>query len=81
MPERLSSTVAVTWSEVVAKATLPVKLPLAGGANAMVAEVESPGCKVSGRARLLMAKPAPLSVAWLMLRSLPPLFERVTVLF
>ena len=60
--------------------TLPLKLPLAGGANVTFAEVESPGCKVSGKVRLLITKPVPLSVAWLTLRSLAPLFERVTVL-
>ena len=78
-PERSSTTVPFTWLEVVAKVTLPVKLPFDGGANLTVAEVESPACNVSGRDRSLNAKPAPLNVAWVMLRSLAPLLESVTV--
>lgn len=61
--------------------TFPIKLPLPGGAKVTVAEVESPECKVRGRARLPRVKPAPLSVAWLRVRSLPPVLERVTVAF
>ena len=72
---------ASTCSEVVAKVILPLKLPLPVGAKVTVAEVESPECKVSGRARLPREKPAPLRVAWVMLRSLPPVLERVTVAF
>jgi hypothetical protein len=68
------------WSEVVSNVTLPLKSPLPVGANVMVAEVESPECRVSGRDRLLKENPAPLSVAWVTLRSLPPLFESVTEL-
>ena len=79
VPERFSTTLALTWFEVVAKVTLPVKLALAGGANVTVTCAESPGCRVRGRARLLMAKPAPLKVVWLTVRALAPLFDMVTV--
>ena len=67
-----------TWLAVVANVTLPLKFPLPVGANVIVAEVAFPACSVSGRARLLIENPAPLSVAWVMVRSAPPLFERVT---
>ena len=80
MPERFSTTELFTCSEVVEKVTLPLKFPLAGGAKVTVAEVESPDCKVSGKARLLNVKAAPLSVAWLTVTALAPMFERVTEL-
>ena len=80
VPERLSTVVEFTCSEVVVKVMLPVKVPLDGGAKVTVASVESPVCKVSGRVRLLRVKPAPLRVARLMVRSLPPEFDKVTVL-
>jgi len=79
VPERLSTTGLFVWSAVVAKVTLPLKLPVAVGANVIVAEVDDPGFSVSGRARVLIENPAPLSVADLMMRSVPPLFASVTV--
>ena len=78
-PVKGSTTVLFTWFAVVAKVTLPLKLPAAVGANVMVAEVDVPGFSVSGRARLLIENPAPLMVADVTVRSVPPLFERVTV--
>ena len=68
------------WFAVAANVTLPLKLPFPVGANVIVAEVVFPACSVSGRARLLIENPAPLNVARVMVRSAPPLFERVTVL-
>ncbi len=62
------------WFEVVAKVTLPLKLPPAVGANVMVTEVDAPGFSVSGRARLLIENPAPLKVAEVMARLVSPLF-------
>ena len=67
------------WSAVVAKVTLPLKFPAPVGANVIVSEVDDPGIRVSGRARLLIENPAPLIVADLMMRSVPPLFESLTV--
>jgi len=46
----------------------------------MVAEAVAAACRVSGRARLVNENPAPLIVACVTVRSLPPLFESVTVL-
>ena len=74
VPERLSTTVLFVWFEVVANVTLPLKFPVAVGANVMVAEVDVPGFSVSGRARALIENPAPLKVADVMARLVPPLF-------
>jgi len=79
-PEKGSTTVLFTWLAVVANVALPLKFPVPVGANVIVVEVAFPACSVSGRARLLIENPAPLSVAWVMVRSAPPLFESVTVL-
>ena len=79
MPERLSTTELFVWSAVVAKVTLPLKFPVPVGANVIVAVVDDPAFSVSGRARLLIENPAPLIVADEMMRSVPPLFESVTV--
>jgi hypothetical protein len=65
----------------VVNATVPLKLPALVGAKVNVAEVLFPACSVIGSAMLLIVKPAPLKVAWLMLRSDVPVFEIVTVLF
>ncbi len=62
------------WFEVVANVTLPLKFPVVVGANVMVAEVDVPGFSVSGRARALIENPAPLKVADVMARLVPPLF-------
>lgn len=43
--------------------TLPVKFPVAVGANVTFSEAVPPACSVSGRARLLVENPAPLKVA------------------
>ena len=75
----MSTTVPFVWSAVVAKVTLPLKFPAPVGANVIVADVDDPGFSVSGRARLLIENPAPLIVADLMMRPVPPLFESVTV--
>jgi hypothetical protein len=64
---------------VTAKVTLPVKLPFPVGANVTVAVLADPEGMVSGSARLLSEKPAPLSVACVMVKSIPPLFDSVTV--
>ena len=69
-----------TWFAVVANVTLPLKFPLPVGANVIVADAAFPAFSVSGRARLLIENPAPLSVALVMVRAVPPLFESVTVL-
>ena len=74
VPERLSTTVLFVWFEVVANVTLPLKFPVAVGANVMVIEVDVPGFSVSGRARVLIENPAPLKVADVMERLVPPLF-------
>ena len=79
-PERLSTTVLFVWFAVVVKVTLPLKFPAPVGANVIVAEVDVPGFSVSGRARLLIENPAPLMAADVMVRTVPPLFKRVTVL-
>jgi hypothetical protein len=79
-PERLSTTLLFVFPAVVAKVTLPLKLPAPVGAKVIVTAAAFPACNVSGKARLLMANPAPLIVACEMVRSLPPLFVRVTVL-
>lgn len=79
MPERFSTTVAFVWSAEVAKVTLPVKFPIPAGANVIVAELDVPDLIVSGRARLLIENPAPLIAADVMITSVPPLFESVTV--
>jgi hypothetical protein len=68
------------WSALVANVTLPVKAPLVVGANAMIADEACPAGSVSGRLRLLIANPAPLNVAWVIVRSVPPLFERLMLL-
>ena len=80
VPERLSTTVLFVWFAVVAKVTLPLKFPAPVGANVIVAEAELPALIVSGRARLLIENPAPLNVADVMVRLVPPLFHRLTVL-
>jgi hypothetical protein len=74
VPERLSTTVLFVWFALVAKVTLPLKFPAPVGANVIVAELELPALIVSGRARLLSENPAPLNVADVMLRLVPPLF-------
>lgn len=63
-----------------ANVTLPVKLPAVVGAKVTLSEAVPPACSVSGKARLLVVNPAPLKVAWLMVRSLPPELDRVTLL-
>lgn len=73
-------TLLFCWSDVVAKVTLPLKAPVPVGANVIVTEAVPPECKVSGKERLLIENPAPLKVACVTLRSLPPLFDRVTLL-
>ena len=73
-PERLSTTLLFVWFAVVAKVTLPLKFPAPVGANVIAAEVDVPGFSVSGRARLLIENPAPLMVADVMVRLVPPLF-------
>lgn len=78
-PARLNTRLLLTPDAVVAKVTLPVKLAALGGANVIVAEVAPPGCSVTGTGRLLIVNPAPLKVADVMLRGVPPLFERATV--
>lgn len=79
-PEKGTTTVLLTWFAVVANVTLPLKLPLPVGANVIVADAVLPAFSVSGRARLLIENPAPLSVALVIVRAVPPLFESVTVL-
>lgn len=64
----------------VAKVTLPVKLPLPVGANVTLSEAVPPACSVSGSERLLVENPAPLKVAWLTVISVPPELDRVTLL-
>jgi hypothetical protein len=78
VPVKESTTWVFDWFEATANVTLPLKLPVAVGAKVMVAEADDPAWMVSGRARLLMENPAPLNGAWVMMRSDPPLFERVT---
>ena len=68
------------WFVLVVNVALPLKVPAPGGANVIVAEAAFPACTVSGRTRLLIENPAPLSVACVMVRSAPPLFERLTAL-
>ena len=80
VPVKESTTWLFDWFEVMANVTVPLKLPVPVGAKVMVAEADDPAWMVSGKARLLMANPAPLIVACEMVRSLPPLFVRVTVL-
>lgn len=63
----------------VANVTLPLKLPLPVGANVTLSDAVSPECNVSGKERLLVENPAPLKVAWLTVRSVPPELERVTL--
>lgn len=79
-PARLNMTLLFKPAAVVAKVILPLKFPLLGGANVMVAEVAPPGWRVIGSGRLLRVKPAPLNVAEVRVRVVPPLFERATVL-
>jgi len=79
-PEKLSNTLLLTPSAVVANVTLPLKFPVPVGANVIVVEADVPAWTVSGSARLLIENPAPLIVACVMVRSVPPLFERVTAL-
>ncbi len=74
VPVNGSTTVLLVWFEVTAKVTLPLKFPAPVGANVIVTEVDVPGFSVSGKERLLIENPAPLKVADVMLRSLPPLF-------
>ena len=74
VPERLSTTDVFVWFVVMAKVTLPLKLPVPVGANVIVAGADVLASMVSGRARLLMVNPAPLMVADVMLRLLSPLF-------
>jgi len=54
--------------------TLPLKFPVPVGAKVIVVEVDVPAFSVSGRERLLIVNPAPLKVADVMMRSVPPLF-------
>jgi hypothetical protein len=63
----------------VANVTSPVKLPLPVGANVTLSDAVPPACKVSGNERLLVEYPAPLKVAWLTVRSVPPELDRVTL--
>ncbi len=67
-PEKLSTTLLFTESEVVANVTLPLKFPIPVGANVIVVEVDVPAVNVSGRSRLLIENPAPLNVADVMVR-------------
>jgi len=62
----------------VANVTLPVKLPPPVGAKVTLSGAVPPACSVSGKERLLVENPAPLKVAWLMVRSVPPMLDRVT---
>ncbi len=62
------------WFVVMAKVTLPLKLPVPVGAKVIFAEAAVPASMVSGKARLLRVNPAPLIVADVMLRLLSPLF-------
>ena len=83
VPEKLSTTVLFFCfpffsSAVIANETLPLKFPLPVGANVIAVEVPFPACTVSGRARLLIENPAPLIVADVTVRSVPPLFARAT---
>jgi hypothetical protein len=64
----------------VVKATLPVKLPLFGGANVSLADELLPACSVIGSVRLLIVNPAPLKAAWLTTRSAVPVLEMVMLL-
>ena len=80
-PVPLRGSVTSPCAPVVANVTLPLKLPLLVGAKVTVAEVLFPACRVKGSVMLLMVNPAPLKVAWLMVRSAVPVFEIVTVLF
>jgi hypothetical protein len=80
MPEKLSTILLFRWPATVVNETLALKFPSPVGANAIITGVDVPACSVSGRARLLIENPAPLIVADVMVRSVPPLFDRVTVL-
>ena len=79
-PEKLSGTLLPTPSAVVANVTPPLKFPAPVGANVIVTEAAPWGFSVRGRERLLMENPAPLKVACVMVRLVPPMFERLTVL-
>ena len=73
VPEMLSTILLLTWSSAtVENETLPLKFPLPGGANVIVTGVERPACNMSGRARVLIENPAPLIVADVMVRLVPP---------
>lgn len=74
VPVKETATLLFVPFEVVAKVTLPLKFPVPVGANVIVVEVDVPALSVSGRERLLIVNPAPLKVADVMLRSLPPEF-------
>ena len=80
MPVPESGKLTSPCAPVVVNATLPAKLPVLGGANVTVADVLLPACKVSGSARLLIVNPAPLRVAWLIVRSAVPVLEMVRLL-
>ena len=80
MPEKLSTTLLFCPKHVVAKETLPLKLPAPGGAKVIVIEADAPAFRVNGVARLLIANPAPLSVACVTVSSVPPLLVSVTAL-
>jgi hypothetical protein len=62
-PVKFSTTVLFFPKVVVANETLPLKLPAPVGAKVIVTEAELPAFRVNGVARLLIANPAPLSVA------------------
>ena len=79
-PEKLSTTLLFTPSAVIANVTLPLRFPAPVGANVIVTGAVAAACSVRGRARLLIENPAPLMIACVTVRSVPPLFERVTVL-
>ena len=79
-PVRLRVVRLVFRPAVDTNAILPVKFPEPLGAKVIANEVDAPPRSTSGNVRLPSENAAPLSVAEAMVRSVPPLLARVTVL-
>ena len=78
MPE--SETVRLGLEASETNATLPLKLPDEVGANFIPKVKLCPGLRVSGKARPVTLKPAPVTFAWDTLIAVPPELVRVSVL-
>lgn len=76
--EPVRETVRLTSDAFDAMVTLPVKLPEDCGVKVTVKGALAPGARVSGRSMPLAVKPAPVTVACVMVRVVDPLLVSVS---